>query len=84
MSEFTIPRGLQDAVAEVQRERDALRAELAAMKPWAELGRRVVKERWYLEDGVYGCCWGNRAKGHDPDCPVRPLLAQLEKEKADE
>ena len=80
MSEFSIPEGLQDAVAEVQRERDALKAEVAAMRPWADFGRRVLNERWYLEDGVYGCCYGSRKKGHDPDCIVGELLALKEAE----
>lgn len=66
-----------DCLDEVTR----LEAELAALRPWAEFGRRVVNERWYLEDGVYGCCYGTRQKGHDPDCPIPALLAQLEAEK---
>lgn len=62
-------------------EIERLTAELAALAPWAEIGKRVVNERWYIEDGVYGCCYGPRQKGHDPDCPIPALLAQLEAEQ---
>lgn len=59
-----------------------LKAELADVQPWVEFGKRVLNERWYLEDGVYGCCYGNRKKGHDPDCPIPDMLARLEADNA--
>lgn len=66
-----------------------LEAEIAALRPWARIGKRAIAEHWHVVD-ITGdgwinhlrCCgaqaWGETDAVHAPDCPIPALLAQLE------
>ena len=80
-----IPIELQDIVAGIQDENRRMKAELAALRPWAEIGKQAIDERWYWgdESGMCGCCVEGENfddNTHDGDCPIRALLAELEAE----
>lgn len=57
-----------------------LQAELAALKPWAEVGKRAVHLYWWWHDDSepYHCLMCMTAHDHAPDCSIPSLLAQLE------
>lgn len=73
-------------ISQVER----LQAELAALRPWAALGERAIREEWFYltydddeEWNVTQCLACKKILlespiGHTPDCPIPALLAQLE------
>lgn len=63
-----------EAIQDMAQEIAELQAELAALRPWAEVGKRAVREHWYLATRDMLCCHRWYGDGHAPDC----LLAQLE------
>jgi len=66
-----------EATYEVADAPTVEQAELTALRPWAEIGKRAVDERWF--DAPYlPCCQRSGDIGHAPDCLIPALLAQLE------
>lgn len=80
-------------VAELTANIAELEAELATLRPWADIGKRAVREEWFFQtfddDGwdITKCMVCNKVQqqwpgGHAPDCPIPALLKQLEADNA--
>lgn len=65
---------------------DAAQAELAALRPWADVGKRMMREGWWIDrNGYLYRCTGcgikllyNAVHPADTVCDIPGLLAQLE------
>lgn len=88
MSPYNVFANPYEQVARLEERVADQAAELAAMRPWAEVGKRAVRERWYRGGDKIriDCFWCGATElwreTHDPDCPIPDLIARLEADNA--
>lgn len=56
--------------------------EVTELRPWAEVGKRAVRENWYLATRNMLCCRRWYGDGHAPDCLLAQLKADIQEAMA--
>ena len=71
-------RATHDDVDVREREIARLQAELAALRPWAEIGARVLRGKWYIQNHFMMCCHRMDWEDHSPLCEIPALKTDVE------